>query len=295
MDLLTSMVRKRILRNKIENPFDAVVVAKSLLADLLEGMYEGSGSCIGLPDLAAGGYVDIRGVGKRFSGTYRARKVTHRIDINGFRTDFEISQRAHTSLLSSLRDHITEEPSPNKADRFFGVTVATVVDNNETAARPPTTPTGRVKLSYPGLSSNITSGWAPCARPSAGNDMGFYALPECGEQVLVAFEKGDLGHPYVLGSLWNAKARPPMTNADGQNNTRIIKSRAGHTITFDDTGNVGKLVIQDKGGSSIVMDATDGSITIAARADLKLTAKNTISLEVDGTKLTVSPQDVNIT
>ena len=295
MDLLSSMVRKRILRTKIENPFDAVVVAKSLLADLLEGMYEGSGSCIGLPDLAAGGYVDIRGVGKRFSGTYRARKVTHRIDINGFRTDFEISQRAHTSLLSSLRDHITEEPSPNKADRFFGVTVATVVDNNETTARPPTTPTGRVKLSYPGLSSNITSGWAPCARPSAGNDMGFYALPECGEQVLVAFEKGDLGHPYVLGSLWNAKARPPVTNADGQNNTRIIKSRAGHTITFDDTGNVGKLVIQDKGGSSIVMDATDGSITIAARADLKLTAKNTISLEVDGTKLTVSPQDVNIT
>ena len=77
--------------------------------------------------------------------------------------------------------------------------------------------------------------------------MGFYALPEKGEQVLVAFENGDLGQPYVLGSLWNAKARPPVTNADGPATTqRMIKSRAGHTITFDDTGDVGKLVIQDK-------------------------------------------------
>lgn len=295
MDLLTAMVRKKILRNKIENPVDAVVVAKALLANLLEGMYEGSGSCIGIPDLTAGNYVEIRGVGTRFGGTYRARKVAHHIDANGFRTDFEISQRAHTSLLSSLRDHISDEPSPNKADRFFGVTVATVVDNNETTAKPPTTPIGRVKLSYPGLSSSVTSGWAPCARPMAGSNIGFYALPEPGEQVLVAFEKGDLGHPYVLGSLWHAKARPPTTNADGQNNKRIIRSRAGHTITFDDTGNVGKLVIEDRGGSSIVMDATDGSITITARADLRLAAKNAISLQVGGTKLTVSPQDVNIT
>jgi uncharacterized protein involved in type VI secretion and phage assembly len=168
------------------------------------------------------------------------------------------------------------------------------VDNNETTAKLPTIPTGRVKLYYPGLSENITSGWAPCARPMAGNNMGFYALPEKDEQVLVAFEKGDLSHPYVLGSLWHAKARPPITNSDGQNNKRIIKSRAGHSITFDDTSKVGKLMIEDQGGSSIVMDA-DGSITITARADLKLSAKNAISLEVGATKLTVSPQDVNVT
>src|SRR5690349_7137118 len=217
IDLLTSMVRKKILRDKIENPFDVVVVAKSLLANLLEGMYEGSGTCIGIPDLTAGNYIEIRGVGKRFSGTYRTRKVTHHIDANGFRTEFEITQRTQTSLLSSLREYITEEPSPNKADKFFGVTVATVTANNETTDTPPTTPTGRVKLYYPGLSEDITSGWAPCARPMAGSNMGFYALPEVDEQVLVAFDKGDLSHPYVLGSLWHDKARPPITNSDGQN------------------------------------------------------------------------------
>ncbi len=131
MDLLTSLVRKGIRHNKVENPLDAVVVAKSMLANLLEGMYEGTGTCIGIPGLTAGNYIAIRGVGKRFSGTYRARRVTHRIDGSGFHTEFEITQRSHASLMSLLRKHIAEEPSPNKAEQFFGVWVATVVDNNE--------------------------------------------------------------------------------------------------------------------------------------------------------------------
>jgi phage protein D/phage baseplate assembly protein gpV len=293
MDLLTSLIRKGIRQNKVENPFDAIVVAKSMLANLLEGMYEGAGTCIGIPGLTAGNYIAIRGVGKRFSGTYRARRVAHRIDDSGFHTEFEITQRSHASLMSLLRKHIAEEPSPNKAEQFFGVWVGTVVDNNEMTEAE--IPMGRVKLAYPGLSPQITSGWAQCARPMGGKGMGFYAVPEVGEQVLIAFENGDLGHPYVLGSLANALAMPPATNADGQNNKRIIKSRAGHMITFDDTLDVGKLVIEDKHGSSIVMDSTDGSVTISANTSLKLVAPTEITLEVGDTTLTVSPQDVNVT
>ena len=59
----------------------------TLLQNLLEGMYDGTGSCIGIPELQAGRHVEIRGVGKRFGGTYRLRKVTHRIDEGGFRTE----------------------------------------------------------------------------------------------------------------------------------------------------------------------------------------------------------------
>ena len=295
MDLLTSLVRKGIRNNKVENPLDAVVLAKAMLANLLEGLYEGTGTCIGIPELRAGNYIAIRGVGKRFSGTYRARKVTHRIDGNGFRTEFEITQRSHTSLMSLLRKQIVEEASPNEAEKFFGVWVGTVVDNNEIMDVPPEIPMGRVKVSYPGLSTKITSGWAPCARPMGGKNMGFYALPEPGEQVLIGFENGELAHPYVLGSLSNALALPPITNVDGLNSKRMIKSRAGHTITFDDTLNIGKLVIEDKRGSSIVMDSTDGSITISAQTGLKLVANTTITLQVGGTTLTIDPLQVNVT
>ena len=53
-----------------------------------------------------------------------------------------------------------------------------------------------------------------------------YFLPEVGDEVLVAFERGDLRFPYVLGSLWNGKDKPPSTNDDGKNDVRMIHSRA---------------------------------------------------------------------
>jgi phage protein D/phage baseplate assembly protein gpV len=299
VDLLRSLVREGIRKDTVKNPLDAVKLAQSLLADLLEGMYEGSGACIGIPDLVAGNYIAIRGVGKRFSGTYRLRKVTHRIDGRGFHTEFAITQRSHSSLMGLLRKQLLEEPSPDQAESFYGVVVAEVQDNRDYMDPEPKVPLGRVKVSFPGLSENFTSGWAPCATPMAGKDMGFYALPELGEQVLVAFEHGNLAKPFVIGRLWNVNDKPPADNREreGQNNKRVIKSRAGHTITFDDTPNVSKLVIEDKEGSSITLNAQDGSITISAQRNLTIKAKGTISLEAaDGaTKITMNAAEVNVT
>ncbi|MEU6885638.1 phage baseplate assembly protein V [Streptomyces viridosporus] len=296
-DLILSMARKGIRRNVLDSPLDAKILAESLLADFVEGMYEGSGSCPGIPELAAGQYVEIRGVGKRFSGTYRLRKVTHRIDDGGFMTDFSISQGGHSSLLGLLRKEIAEEPSPNRTEPFYGVVVAVVEDNHEVAAIPPKTPLGRVKVSFPGLSDRFTSSWAPCANPTAGNGTGLYWLPEIGDQVLVAFELGDLSKPYVIGGLWNTRRPPPATNMDGTNSTRVIRSRAGHTITFDDSKAGGELVIKDGGhGSTIKLDATDGSLTISAARDLKITAGGSITLAAAGgaTKITITKSSVDI-
>ncbi|MFD8498401.1 phage baseplate assembly protein V [Amycolatopsis sp. NPDC059657] len=297
VDLLMSLARKGIRKQTIENPLDAMVLAKSLLADLLEGMYEGSGSCIGIPGLKAGRYVTIQGVGRRFSGTYRVRKVTHRIDGNGFNTEFSITQRGHSSLTGLLRKHISELPSPNQPERFYGVVVAEVKENNELLDVPPQVPIGRVKVSFPGLSDNFTSGWAPCARPMAGKDMGFYALPEKGDQVLVAFEHGDLTKPYVIGSLWTVKQLPPATNFDGMNSKRVLKSKAGHTITFDDTAGLGKVTIEDTAGSSVTLDSMTRSVTISSAGNLTIKALGNISLEACGgiTKISMTPSTVDVT
>jgi phage protein D/phage baseplate assembly protein gpV len=297
VELLGSLVREGVRQQPVDNPLDAVVLAKSLLGNLLEGLYEGSGSCIGLPDLRAGRYVRIQGVGKRFTGTYRLRRVTHRIDSTGFTTDFSITQRGHSSLLGLLRKQIAEEPSPNTPERFYGVLVGTVTDNNELLDRPPQLPLGRVKVGFPGLSDKFTSGWAPCARPMAGHGTGFYALPAVGDQVLVAFEHGDIARPYVLGALWSSDQPPPTDNRDNLNSKRVLRSRAGHTITFDDTADRGALVIEDGGGSTIRLDALDGSISISAKGALTLSAGSTLTLEAaqQQTRITMTAASVDIT
>jgi phage protein D/phage baseplate assembly protein gpV len=300
LDLLGSLARQGILKQPVTNPFDAAQLAESLLADLLEGMYEGSGSCVGIPDLVAGRYLTIQGIGRRFSGTYRARKVTHRLSGGGFTTDFSITQRSHSSLMGMLRKHLTEEPSPNEAQRFYGVVLGEVLDNKELQADPPEVPIGRVRLKLPGVSGNLPGPWAPCLAPMAGSDMGFYALPEIGDQVLVAFDQGDVSRPYVLGSLWTTQKKPPATNLDGTNSRRVIKSRAGHTITFDDTSDGGKLTIADKSGSTITLNATDGSVTISAHGSLTIKAGGNISIQAasgspkGGTTISMTADGVDV-
>jgi phage protein D len=300
MDLLQSLVRRGIYKEAVENPLEAAMLAKSILQNILEGMYEGTGACIGLPQLQAGEYISIKGVGKRFSGTYRLRKVTHTIDGNGYRTDFGITQRGHSNLLGMLRQQVIEEPSPNEAHRFYGVVVGEV-QRSETDASTPSSlgaanvSRGDVKVSFPGLSEKI-SDWAHCAMPMTGTDMGFFARPEPGTQVLVAFEQGQLSKPYVIGSLWNATQSPPAAVKGKENDIRVIRSRAGHSIMFDDTTDQAKLVIEG-GGSSIRLDAKTGDVTISATGNLILKSEGTISLEAakGQTKIIMNATEVNVT
>jgi uncharacterized protein involved in type VI secretion and phage assembly len=229
--------------------------------------------------LRAGQFVRIEGIGKRFSGTYRLRKVTHSIGEHGYETSFEVSQRASSTILSAVRKFTdpNETPPPDKPKRFDGVVTATVTANSELQGTPPDAPLGRVKLRFPWLSETYESGWAPVATPMAGSGAGMFFLPSPGDQVLVAFQHGDFSMPVVLGSLWNVTAMPPEKNLDGQNRRRVIKSKAGHTITLDDTLDVGKVVIEHKLGSSITLDS-DGSITLSSNATLTLKAVKSITL-----------------
>src|SRR3972149_536693 len=68
---------------------------------------------------------------------------------------------------------------------------------------------GRVKIKFPWLSDDNETDWVRIATLMAGGQRGGFFLPEVGDEVLVAFEHGDINHPYVIGALWNGVDKPP--------------------------------------------------------------------------------------
>lgn len=139
-------------------------------------------------------------------------------------------------------------------NRIVGVVPGIVTDNQDPDGL------GRVKVRFPWLSDDNETGWVRIATLMAGGQRGSFFLPEVDDEVLVAFEQGDINHPYVLGALWNGPDTPPETNSDGQNNIRKIRSRSGHEIIFndDDTSQQEKIEILTNAGHQIILDDSAG-------------------------------------
>ncbi|GAB3023321.1 phage baseplate assembly protein V [Natronobiforma cellulositropha] len=180
-------------------------------------------------------------------------------------------------------------------DGLHGVYVGTVTDNEDPEDL------ARVRVTFPWRDLDDESNWARLATPMAGEQRGVYALPEVGEEVLVAFEEGDIHSPYVIGGLWNGKAKPPEKNTDGENNRRLITSRAGHEIVLDDEKGEEKVEIQTPKGKRVVLEDEetvtitddDGStITLDSKG---ITLKSDSKLSLSGSEIELkADQDVSI-
>lgn len=308
VDQLAGFGRNVIREVQVSDYFDALNLAKSILQQLLEGLFEASGTCIGMTELRAGELIDVQGVGKRFSGKYRLSRVTHTIDESGYRTNFEVTQKSSGMLLQSLRKKLVDTPPPNKQPKRESVMVG-IVQNNMGDPEG----LGRVQLSFPEYSEVNLSKWARVAGFMAGGgdktpeSWGSYFLPDIGDEVLVAFEHGDFNRPVVIGSLWNRKAPPPETN-QGDNAKKLLKTRTGMQILFDETPKQENLSIRDKAGNTFVLDSKpgkesisltdkDGSrIRIGTGGDIAVTHKagSAITLKADGSVTISAPGNIDL-
>jgi phage protein D len=68
---------------------EAKTLAVETLERIAKDMVKGTGATVGLPDLRAGGVVEIDGLGDRFSGRYFLTATTHAIADGGYTTQFE--------------------------------------------------------------------------------------------------------------------------------------------------------------------------------------------------------------
>lgn len=271
IDQLTSFGVKCLSDETINSFPDAIGFAKAILQEILDGLFEGSGSCIGIPELRAGEMVDISGVGKRFSGKYRLRKVSHTISGSGYRTRFEVTQRSSATMLQLFRKVFEDEPSPNKRKKMTSPVIGIVINNADPKNL------GRVQVSYPWIDGVVICPWAKVLQP----DNGTYFMPDIGDDVYVSFEKGDFDRPIVTGFCWNALKTPP--EGATANLKKVMKSKLGHKIILDDTPGTGGITIEGALGAKVILD-DQGNIVLEAIEGKQLQMKTSgHEIILDGT------------
>jgi uncharacterized protein involved in type VI secretion and phage assembly len=150
------------------------------------------------------------------------------------------------------------------SDNFAGVLVGLVTDRDDPQQE------GRIKVEFPTFGDALGSMWAPIANPMAGGNRGFRFAPEIGDECLVAFDRGDRDHPYVVGFTHNGVDHPPSSDPQ----SRVIASVNGHQIVFHDpipqSGDQGRLTVADAHGNTIEM--RNGFVDVSVVGHLNINA-----------------------
>jgi uncharacterized protein involved in type VI secretion and phage assembly len=236
-----------------------------------------TGHCHGDAKIIAGAALTIQNVGTKFSGTYRVSSATHRYGSGEYTVDFSVSG-SEEPIVADL----VAQDADNSDNKWYGVYPAVVTNNSDPDGK------GRVKVKYPWMDDAVESFWARVATMESGNAKGTMFMPEVNDEVLVAFEFGDLRFPYVIGSLWNGTDATPVSVANaivsGKVVQRMIKTRTGNQITFFDKDADKSILIQDSTAKlTIKLDGANKKIQIEAGDTGGILFKSTGDIVVDTT------------
>jgi len=179
-----------------------------------------------------------------------------------------------------------------QARRYFGVHPAIVTDIVDPDNL------GRIEVKFPSLGGDGDSvrAWATLLTPYADDNQGFLVLPAVDTQVVVAFEAGDLRRPYIVGSCWNGKESLPETPAE-PNNKRLIKTRAGSLLEFDDTDGAAKVTVSMKSGHKLVLDdgASEIQLTHSNGCQVKLDSSGNVTITATSGVTINAPSGMTVT
>jgi uncharacterized protein involved in type VI secretion and phage assembly len=265
-------------------------VAKAIAEQVGSAAFEATGVAIGSPALHAGTAVSISGVDEALVGDWVVSAARHEFGDGAYRTHLEFSGRQDRSLLGLVANG-SASGSMSGRNANPGIAIGVVTENDDPQKM------ARVKVYYPWLADNAESYWARLSMPSAGKDHGMLWVPEVGDEVVVAFEHGDIAFPIVVGSLWNGKATTPPRIMDGLFDRGKVKRTAtvspgGHKImTYDAPGDEGMMLITEDRSIRVILGQSrrllrlysNGKIQIEAAGDLEIKAKGSIKVEAGTT------------
>ncbi|WP_445247277.1 VgrG-related protein [Microcoleus sp. OTE_8_concoct_300] len=268
---------------------EAEVMAKALFSELEGDFVCADAQAPGDPRIRPGKVIELEKMG-RYSGQYYVTESRHLFYEGIYTTEFSVRGLRGGDLLQTLSPSVRPRPGQTHL-------VGIVTNNKDPKGW------GRVRVKFPTLSPEKDSTahasyWARVVGVGAGPGRGFDCLPEINDEVLVAFEHGDIHRPYVIGGVWNGKDQPPekVENTVGdrsQVRLRTFKTRTGHTLQFvEETQHSSQagIYITSSGGHQIEINDSDGSIEIQTQEGQRITLSDRSS------NITIhSTGDINLT
>ncbi|WP_250306350.1 VgrG-related protein [Streptomyces sp. A 4/2] len=270
--------------------------AESLADDVTSSFAELEVTVRGNPKIRPDVPVLLEDVGEPFEGKYTVTGVRHSFE-NGrpYRTQVTVSGRQWRSLYGLASG------GAKTATRMPSVANGVVTDVKDPQRL------GRVKLKFPWLNPTYVSDWTRTVQ--LGGVSGGSIIPlDVNDEVLVAFDRGALDHPFVIGGLYNGKDRPrpgdvPLhdklsgkasrhTLADREfNRIDLLSQQTGlrkRGVRLS-TGNNRLVINLDRTKTEITVDSKGSvsikgsrSVSVEAGADLSLKAGGSLSLDAGG-------------
>jgi uncharacterized protein involved in type VI secretion and phage assembly len=128
-------------------------------------------------------------------------------------------------------------------------------------------------------------------------------LPEVNDEVLVAFEQGDLDRPYVLGGLYNgvdAPAAGPTDTVDGGSgavNRRAVVSRTGHRLELLEKpgGPDGVQLVTGDDKLRLELDKQGGRILVRADGTVVIEAKRGVTVDAGTSDIALTGKAITLT
>jgi phage protein D/phage baseplate assembly protein gpV len=274
----------------MQEPADEL--AKARAQQVGSAAFEATAVAVGSPALKAGVAVSVSGIDPALEGKWVISGSRHEFVHGTYRTALEFSGRQDRSILG-----LVSQGAGGGHERFFGVAIGIVTDNDDPDQL------GRVKVKYPWLSDDAESYWARVMAPGAGPDYGIVWLPQVSDEVLVAFDHGDISYPVVLGGLWNGQDTIPFDYGSGLDAGKVtycgLVSRTGHRIEFIESSSDSKIQLSTQGGViTITLDdsnkeltiETSGKVTVNAQDDVVVKTQGNFKVDAMGVEIKASGQ-----
>ena len=134
--------------------------------------------------------------------------------------------------------------------QVMGLQSATVhAPDGQNPQTPYTDSLGRIQLLFPWSRNGEQTAWVRKAQISAGNGWGHMHCPRPGDEVLVAFEHGNVDRPVIVGCLYNGNTKPPLPLPEAAH-IHVFSDQGGNLFTLNPQDNKQTITLSSPAGNA---------------------------------------------